>query len=139
MGPNVNILFWNYDFSSKGHFTNTSGATSLDHPVAFLLQSCFNSVNSVRGGSNVNSNRVVPPPSLMVFLKVVHTLPFHSHIICSFLTVLTTPPTILSLPSIPQVQEGAEVEVGLAPCPHSMVTGVLGLCSRKALRTEMEK
>ena len=61
----------------------------------------------------VNSDNAVLLPSLMVVSKVVHTHPFYFHIICSFLTVLTTPPTILSLPSIPQVQEGAEGRGGV--------------------------
>ena len=103
---------------------------SLDHPVAFLLQSCFNRVYSVRGA---NSNRAVLPPSLMVFSKVVHTLPFYSHIICSFLTVLATPPTILLLPSIPQVQEGADGRGGVGSMSAQHGNGVSGPVLQKSL------
>ena len=81
----------------------------------------------------VNSDNVVLPPSLMVFSKVVHTPPFYYHIICSFLTVLTTPPTILSLPSIPQVQEGAEGRGGVGSVSAQHGNGGSGPVLQKSL------
>ena len=86
----------------------------LDHPACSLFApKLFQQCIQCEG-----CNRGVLPPSLMVFSKVVHTLPFYCHIICSFLTVLNTPPTILLLPSIPQVQEGAEGRGGVGSAQH---------------------
>ena len=80
----------------------------------------------------VNSDNAVLLPSLMVVSKVVHTHPFYFHIICSFLTVLSTPPTILSLPSIPQVQ-GAEGRGGVGSVSAQHGNGGSGLVLQKSL------
>ena len=81
----------------------------------------------------VNSDNAVLLPSLMVVSKVVHTHPFYFHIICSFLTVLTTPPTILLLPSIPQVQEGADGRGGVGSMSAQHGNGVSGPVLQKSL------